>query len=170
MGAKHDPTCKLQHAMDSRQYRCTNSQLCNVQRERRVCVLSVPVFCMLYGIKLYTSTVLRGTEIGTATPTSHRPSGFSSLTADAVMRVATSAGANREFAVRHPHQWPLPVPPPESPRHAEKHVFGPYWATRDASHLPVRADRCYGHPCMSWACRAGADRDVWVRRSRRRGG
>ena len=55
------------------------------------------------GSSVYTSTVLRGTEIGTATPTSHRPSGSSSVTADAVMRVATSAGANREFAVRHPH-------------------------------------------------------------------
>ena len=48
--------------------------------------------------------MVRGTEIGTATPTSHRPGGFSSVTADAVIRVATSAGANREFAVRHPHQ------------------------------------------------------------------
>ena len=62
----------------------------------------------LKGVSLYTSTVLRGTEIGTATPTSHRPSGFSSVTADAVMRVATSAGANREFAVRHPHQCRRP--------------------------------------------------------------
>ena len=60
------------------------------------------------GVSLYTSTVLRGTEIGTATPTSHRPSGFSSVTADAVIRVATSAGANREFAVRHSHQCRCP--------------------------------------------------------------
>ena len=52
--------------------------------------------------------MLRGTEIGTATPTSHRPSGFSSVTADAVMRVATSAGADREFAVRHPHHCHRP--------------------------------------------------------------
>ena len=77
-------------------------------------------------------TVLRGAEIRKTNPISYRPSGFSSVTADAVMRVATSAGANRELAVRHPHQCRRPTR-----RGTEKHVFGQYWATRDASHLTV---------------------------------
>ena len=55
-----------------------------------------------------TKFTLRGAEIGTTNPTPHRPSGFSSVTTNAVIRVATSAGANREFAVRHSPQCRCP--------------------------------------------------------------